>query len=104
MENGRPVLTHIRCCRWASSSNRVNYGSSRRDVKSRLSEPARSGFQKVRLPLLPAPEGEDAITGAAWWKTCSRTVLHPVDKRRAARCLCFDAILSPLSAKKLYSA
>lgn len=28
------TLTHIRCCRWASS-NRVNYGSSRRDVKSR---------------------------------------------------------------------
>lgn len=46
MEGGRLMLTHIRCCRWVS---RLNYGSSHRDVKSRLSS-ARFGFQKGHPP------------------------------------------------------
>lgn len=47
MEGGRRLtLTHIRCSRWVS---RLNYGSSHRDVKSRLSS-ARFGFQKGHPP------------------------------------------------------
>ena len=63
---GQPVNPHP--VLQVGQRQRVNYGSSRRDVKSRLLEPARSGFQKVQPPLpppfpAPPPRGWHLLPG-----------------------------------------